>query len=364
MRTPTAIYPFTSELLPLVKYFKRLQEQFSIARLISLPGFGLSGKDAAYSCNHSETGYIVTEELDMEDPAWETLAISRPLNPDVISDEKLLGTINQALNAGKKVMYFDTGVKDVPKPMWELAGRWPDKLEVYSEDSHPTEKISIDEYYCMLNTPAVLVGGLAAEADTFEVLTGMASNLREKGLCPLVISRQPLGKLFGFHSISHILKRFDKSEAEKITEINLVLRDLEHTYLPDVILMEAPDPVMRYNNIAPNGFGIQSYMLCQAAPPDYFICCVPCDLAVGGFLKMLSEDFSNRLGTSINAAHVSNIIVDSADVLQSHKVSYVRVSMNTVYEKIEKEGPQSEIPMFNAAAEKGAKSLSSCLFSL
>ena len=53
-------------------------------------------------------------------------------------------------------------------------------------------------------------------------------------------------------------------------------------------------------------------MLCQAAPPDYLLCCVPCDLAVGNFLEMLSDDFSHRLGAAISRVCVSNFIVDSA----------------------------------------------------
>lgn len=63
MRIPAAIYPFSAELLPAVKYFERLQDRYTLTKLISLPGFGLGGKDAAYACNQPETGFLVTEEL-------------------------------------------------------------------------------------------------------------------------------------------------------------------------------------------------------------------------------------------------------------------------------------------------------------
>lgn len=361
MRTPAAIYPFTCELLPLVKYFDKLQSSFTITRVISMPGLGLAGKDAGYSCNHPDTGYIVTDKPDMKDPTWKTLIVARPLNPDVITEQKLADTIANALSAGKEARYFDTGIKNVPNAIWDLALAWPEKLEIITEDMNPEEKSRIDDRYCVLNSPIILIGGLITKADTLEVLSGMAVSLNEQGLHPLVITRQPCGKLFGFHSLSHVFQSKDKSEAEKIVQINYTLRDLEHKYLPDVILMEAPDTVMRYNDIAPNGFGIQTYMLCQAAAPDYFICCTPCDLAVGVFLKMLSEDFSYRLGASINAAHVTNIIVDAAEIQQTHEVSYVHTNLDLVRENIEKERLQSEIPLFDVITQ-GAKKLTTHLF--
>ncbi|MFR0735160.1 MAG: hypothetical protein ACLSHU_14190 [Oscillospiraceae bacterium] len=46
-----------------MKYFERLQDRYTLTKLISLPGFGLGGKDAAYACNQPETGFLVTEEL-------------------------------------------------------------------------------------------------------------------------------------------------------------------------------------------------------------------------------------------------------------------------------------------------------------
>ena len=40
MRIPAAIYPFSAELLPAVKYFERLQDRYTLTKLISLPGCG------------------------------------------------------------------------------------------------------------------------------------------------------------------------------------------------------------------------------------------------------------------------------------------------------------------------------------
>lgn len=361
MRIPAAIYPFSAELLPAVKYFERLQDRYTLTKLISLPGFGLGGKDAAYACNKPETGYLVTEELWGADPSWETLLVSRHLPSERFPHEKLADAIHQALKAGKEVLYFDTGVSAVPKPVWELAHADPEHLRVFTEDLCSADRARAEDRYGTLKTPVMLVGGLAEMADSFEVLTGMALALQKAGLQPLVVSEQPLGRLFRFHSLRHIFDGKDGTEADRILNINTFLQGLERMYLPDLILMEAPDPVMRYNNIAPNGFGIRTYMLCQAAPPDYLLCCVPCDLAAGNLLEMLSDDFSRRLGAAISGVCVSNLIVDSANLLQTREVSYVRTEMDQVYAQIERERSHSKIPMFYAAAEEMERLLSHLL---
>ena len=113
---------------------------------------------------------------------------------------------------------------------------------VFTEDLHPTDRTQMDDRYGTLRAPVMLVGGLAATADSFEVLTGMALGLQKKGLQPLVISRQPLGKLFRFHSLNHIFNSRDESEADRILGLNTFLQDLERRYLPDLILMGSTRP--------------------------------------------------------------------------------------------------------------------------
>ncbi len=106
----------------------------------------------------------------------------------------MVNAVRQVLKAGKDVLYFDTAMGEVPEPIWELANAYPERLGVFTEDLHPTDRTQMDDRYGTLRAPVMLVGGLAATADSFEVLTGMALGLQKKGLQPLVISRQPLGE--------------------------------------------------------------------------------------------------------------------------------------------------------------------------
>lgn len=59
MRTPVAIFPYCAEILSIVKNFEKLQGEYTITRLVSPSGFGVSGMDAAYVCNHPPIGMEV-----------------------------------------------------------------------------------------------------------------------------------------------------------------------------------------------------------------------------------------------------------------------------------------------------------------
>jgi hypothetical protein len=167
------------------------------------------------------------------------------------------------------------------------------------------------------------------------------------GLHPAVVTKQPIGQLFGFHNINHIINSPDIVESFKIRELNRYLAAIEHYDCPDVFIVEAPDAVMRYSDIDPNGFGILTYMLAQAIRPDIFVCCVPVDLAVSQFIESLSRDFRIRLGTPIHAVQVSNIVMDSAGLNQTKKLSYVHVQQSRVQDQIRKESSSSQIPLLD-----------------
>jgi hypothetical protein len=78
-----------------------------------------------------------------------------------------------------------------------------------------------------------------------------------------------------------------------------------------------------------------------------FVCCVPIQLAVGKFIDKLSRDFRIRLGTPIHAVQVANIVTDADELNQTKKLSYVHVDQNLVQDQINKEGPNTQIPLFN-----------------
>ena len=127
---------------------------------------------------------------------------------------------------------------------------------------------------------------------------------------PLVVTKQPIGGLLGFASIEPALCALSVDEAEKIERINVLLKDLETREQPSIILLEAPDAVMKYNNYLTNGFGIRTYMLAQAAEPDAFLCCIPSELGRCPLWRRSAGTSPCVWGVGIDAVHVSNAVID------------------------------------------------------
>lgn len=352
MRTSAALFPFCSQLLPFVKHFDELQNKYVLRRLVSPSGFGLTGRDAAYSCNHPLVGMTVTDALDPEDPTWDVLLLTRITDAWAEESIQLENEAERALRSGKSVLYFDSCSAGVPKKVCALSEAYPGRVHVHVGDLGTPADLRLDSnHYNHVGVPVVLVGGVVEEADTSEVLLRLTARLRADGFHVAAVSRHSIGELFGLHTLHDIFARKDLAEADKVQELNLFFKALEMNERPSVLVVEAPDALMRYSDFASNGFGIRTYMVCQAVCPDFLICCVPCEMAVGRFLDTVSSDFEHRLGSPIHAAHVSNLVVDSLDVMQTHSISYVHTDLETALKRTASESEDSSIPRFDIVGD-------------
>jgi peptide maturation system protein (TIGR04066 family) len=363
MRTPIALYPYSSTFLPIVNHFEELQNKYSLCKLYSLPGFGLIGNDAAYACNHPKTNILVTDDHEIDDQCWNTLLLTKLPEENLVGNIHLFDVLKGVLDIGKSVIYYDNDQFSIPKGVKDLKESYRDKLQFQFENHELKVRLSPKGSLSSIEAPIIFVGSLVESSDSFEVLCNLARHFRKHNYHPIVFTKHAIGQLFGFHTIRHIFDQQNLTESQKIEEINQFVAALEHDYRPDVILVEAPDSVMRFNDAAPNGFGILTYMLTQALCIDSFICCVPFELAVNQLLEMLSKDFSVRLGSPIHAVHVSNIVVDSASILQTHEISYVHADLNRVHKHITREFANSSIPLFNVVSD-GSEKLFQLLYRL
>lgn len=348
MKRKAALYPFSPEHLPVVKYFEQLQNEYKLTKLISPSGLGLTAKDAGFSCNHPNTGLLVSENLELEKDEWDVLIATRSIHVEIENETKQFEfMIKNTLEAEKTVLYFDKSMGNISADITDSLKRHWGKLSIYADDEYSyNSKIDFGKYH-EIDTPVILVGGLVAESDSFDVLSHLAARFRADGLHTTVLTRSPVGKLFGFHNMGHIFDSLKYTEAEKIAKMNHFIKDLEFSEIPDIILIEAPDAVLRYSNIVPNGFGIQTYMLSEAVPPDYFVCCVPLSLAYEALLSDISKGFEKRLGIPITAIHISNLFIDSVEMIQTRKLSYARDDLDRVRKRLAQERQLSKIPMYN-----------------
>ena len=339
------IYPYSSSLLPIVRNFHELQNEYVLDHIISHPGSGLTGKAAAYVCNQPNISIDVEETLDLQAP-WTTLFVDVSRLTDRESANKLLADANAS---HKKVFLIEDTSGHIPSWHRDIQSR-------LSKNEFPARlcKEEIDqiqsEMMHEITTPIFLVGGLVEQADTLDVVCSITKILRQKGLRVEVVTSKPACRLLGFHDMSYLFDRTKVLE-DIIQSINKFIYAVQNKFLPDVILVLAPDGMIQYNSLVPNGFGIKTYMTCQAVCPDYCYCCVPADMSSPEMIESLSTDFMYRYGVAINAAHISNLVVDTMQILQDRKLSFSYLEMESVNKYLSLSA-NSKIPVFNVFTQK------------
>lgn len=359
MSIPVAVYPYCAEVLPLVKTFAKLQDNYEINSLISPNGFGLTGRDAGYVCNNPEVGLIVSDEFNYKDAEWTTLILLEPIMVKEQVDYSYETITEQAVLHGKHVIFLSASLK-VDDKIRKLSELYSNQVEIRSYIQSNGNCSEEEPRFHDIEVPVILVGGVLEEADSFEVLLQLSVKLKTDNMNPLVFTKHPMGALLGFHSMNHIWNNTGISEAQKIKEINSYINYMVEEERPGIILLEAPDAVMRYNDYAVNGFGIRTYMLCQAVTPDRFVCCTPFGLSFENFLNQISLKFEKTLGTPITSVHVSNVFIDYQDLIQKHNISFMYCNQKFVRERL-KIREHSQIPIHSVVLD-GIDELYSDLF--
>ncbi|MCM1155833.1 MAG: hypothetical protein NC489_30510 [Ruminococcus flavefaciens] len=320
-----ALFPFNKTLLPIVRHFQELQMQYELTEVIALPGMGLAGKDVGVVCNQPSIGIQVVDELDAESDKWDILILVREYLPTGFDEQ---GMVKNLLSCMKELIILEHSKDCIPQWLLKL-DREEELLKLVVPEALWEKEVQTTGYEG-IQTPVLLIGGVVEEADVLEVTVMTTKILKDMGFVVATVTKESAAGIFDFLDFKSLYSKCE-NEAEKIIRLNHTLQLVEKEIVPDIIIIEAPDALIRYNDLAPNGFGIQTYMLCQAVQIDFMVCCMPYDLAQMDFLKLLNQDFSLRYGVEIDIVHASNVLVDSVDLINSKYLSV----FNDVFDKME-----------------------------
>ena len=342
-----ALYPYDAALLPVVRHFEAMQKKDTLCRVIAVPGYGGIGKDVAYACNQPDIGILVEQESEGTFENWDVLYLALRHLPQTGETKTVL---KHALKQGKQVIGIGTKMEMQFEWVKELRREMPEIQMFISDELLP--KVKSEQEYQPVRTPVVLVGGISGREDVLEVVLTLADELKSSGKNVACITNEPACILLGCYDFSVLYKEYVDLPIA-ITKINQIVQTIEKRIFPDVILMEAPDALIRYHSLTPNGFGIYSYMLAQAVKPDYIVCCVPADMAYEEMAEYFSRDFRIRYGTGIDAVHISNMLIDGAEVAHTKKMSVFYGNMQLVQQSIQMMEENSKMFAFNAVLWQG-----------
>jgi len=349
-----AFFPFTGNALPVVRHFGRLQNTYHVSQVIAWKCLGLSGKDAACIYNHPMVGVPVVNVAEATNVSWDVLFVDCWEMKNQNSSMDYLDFFQKFLIAGKEIIFLATSYQQA-EYFSEFYRCYPNQVKIITADSSISYSYGTTGLCSSLPVPILMVGGLIDKSDTLEIILALQERFLAEGKIVSSIVGSNLGLLVGAYSYQHIFETTTSSEEEKILRLNQLARDIIRVERPELLLVEAPDAIAKYNSIIPNGFGIRTYMTTQALNPDFFVCSIPCDLVFSAFLDSASEGISQKYGFPVLAVHASNALVDSAVLIHEHKPTSVHVDMEVVT-KFMNDTPKGRIPVYDVISE-GAGSL-------
>lgn len=335
------IFPFNSFLLPYIRHYNELQDEYIIENVYTHDKNQMVGKDLSYSCNGEYVGINAKSISDICKSSSDLLVV---INENKhIGQDYMYKIFKKAIENDIKVLFYINKTDDIDDCILELKERFNGKFDILYQKNLPNrllnDKIS-------LQTPVILVGGLIDEPDVTELLLRLYIKFTEMNINTAVVTKSLFNFNMNFHNINEIFRQ-NETENNKIKAIRDSVKTIEIIEQPDLILIEAPDPLIEYNEYIGNGYGIKTYMLSKAVLPDSIVGVVPFELSTAKYVEYLYNYLLQKYDAPLNGTHISNTIIDSLDAYESGKITYVHAEIDLVNKYIEMGRSQSAIPIDN-----------------
>lgn len=350
------VFPYTKEILPIVRHARSLQNYYDIQSVLAWNGTGLIGRDASHICNQPSIS-IPVEKVQADALAWDTVLVDAKNMNNTFSIINEKNFITRCLECGKKVVLFDTNYSECLKQFILQHEKYTDKIVFIAADRQVDDTMNLveDSQYNLLNIPVILVGSLTDNCDSLEVALALKEKFIKNGHTVSCLTNSNISILLGAYSYQHIFSNRSFTEADKILHLNQFANDIVRLVRPELLIVHAPDPVMKFNDRFPNGFGIRTYMAIQAFSPNLFVCCIPYNLAISGFIETISQGFFSKYGLPFSAVHINNALIDNTSSYQNQALPFLHVPMELVSKVITDSLDSCSIPVFDTISQGAEK---------
>ncbi len=355
----TVLYPFTSEDMVLYKYFSKYNKKYNITKVVSHQSSGLIGKDVSYTDRRNPVNDIIDANIREVLEKVDCLLVSSGNEKD-LKHHETIEIIKYALELKKEVICCaKIGHKNIEilrKTAIENNVKIPTFYDINSDVLEiPDEIQRVKKIEC----PVVLVGKLISQScDECELIAGLNISLSTAGHRVSVVTNNDIMKALGFrNSLSNI---FSLPIAPKyiIEKINLFFQKISMDERPEIILVEAPDSLLRFSERIPDGYGIDTYMLCQAVQPEYCIGCFYASANNAELSEYIRTDMLVRLGVELIAIHLCGVTLDGSKMRSTDNVETYRIGISEIENQINVYNNLARIPIINAREESGINILS------
>ena len=324
------VYPYSDEVLPLLRHGILLAPEWKITSLVSLRSWGfvgqkIQGRDDTLTVTKSfedlpeDTDYILIPEFfgNLNKPSVIRQILSRII--------PFLGKIRGILLSTT----LDEENYKMLKTACENVCEFID-LNLTLTVIDPIDQYERNKGLLEIDVPVVGIMGMWESTDKFEVSLALREKFIENGYQVSQIGSRNYCEMMGFHSFPRFMLDPSVGEAEKIFMLNRCLKQLADEETPDVIIVTVPGSTQQLNNKFPNGFGILPFLVSKAAFLDTLVLCTLYEPDAKALFEMISTSFKYKYGCEVDAFHMSNTMFDAASISEMDTMRLNHVSRNDV----------------------------------
>lgn len=327
MMQRAVIYPFTEKMIPIVEHWNQKRETPRIVSVVSDGKRGAAGRDVGVLHNHDNTGVTIQADLKAALAECDTLILAerKEKKEGKVSAVQM---IDETLQLGKNVICMQELAKEEAEKLDAAAGEKGLVFEYHGCDEAGSYDVETELY--IPEAPVIMVGEMCEGLDGADVALAVNRIMQARGYDSIAVVEQGCPALQDVYSYPKALWERDETESSKVYWVNSYIKDIETRRKPDVIVMQIPDAMMKYNDKLCNGFGIIPFMVSQAVRADYFIFCVPYRGIEEARIGEISSVMEKRFGFEIDCIHMSNAALEVEDSIKDKKAQYLRLPQEMV----------------------------------
>jgi len=305
---------------------------------------GLKGKDVGVINNQPNLGITIYSDLSAALIDCDTI---------ILTDEEIHTNleIKEIIIMKKSVICMRSLTAKQLQYLNRLAKDMDVNFEYYNVKQEYEELYYIPQKLYKPKATIIIVGEMFNNLSGMDVTLSINRYMHLKGYKSIIIMEQEFTVLSDIITFPEFLRASKYKESDKIYYLNNFIMNIDTTENPDIIIIQIPDAMMKYNDMLCNGFGVIPFLISQAIMADFFVFCTQYDIIKSHFFNMLSINFENRFGFGIDIINMSNAKLVTQDLEVYGKLSFLHQSHENLDKLIRNNYQESDIPILNCINE-------------
>ncbi len=314
LKKSVTVYPIIKNFYDVIKFFDKLNSKFYIKNIVALRGLRVNGKDVGYIDNRKALGYLLSDDLTAALQQSEALLIT-PVDREAYYRNEILANILSAIKTGKTVICTMFLSEEELADIHNITEEYRSEFLYFNFNSEEDSNVVGQENTGILKLyrpqiPVVFIGEAFPVNRSLGILLGLKIQFEELGYKITVVSNTHYGEILQTVSFPKFFSSSDMPVNKKMLKFNDFIKNLIQKTKPDILLVDIPEPMIIYDDLFTNGFGVYPYMISQVLAPDYFILIDKYFEANNEFYKKVDLNFRKRFGYKIDAVCITNRLFD------------------------------------------------------